>query len=239
MTTITIKIINKSAYVTSEEFAIMIKASNYWLTKVCAAYSKVGAHIDQDSKLPDMIFTLVDDTAEDGIAAYHTEIANQVTGPIFVKKILDLGGKLLYGGKYTVASALTHELGEALINPYCNQWVDIYGDGYQVAHEICDPVQDNMIICEIDNQKIALSDFVLPAWFNPQDLKGPYNYTKSLTQPFSLSAGGYMITRNRSGREKCIYGLAVDKESLGIKFRHLISTWYKTVKKTSKWFICN
>ncbi len=63
---------------------------------------------------------------------------------------------------------------------------------FYVLNEVANPVQYNKNMVNVRGKQVQLSDYVLPTWFNPEDTVGPYNYTRTLTEPFSLDPGGYM-----------------------------------------------
>jgi len=42
--------------------------------------------------------------------------------------------------------------------------------------------------------KVALSDWILPAWADPQATTGPFNHNNTLRTPMTVDKGGYLIT---------------------------------------------
>ncbi len=60
-----------------------------------------------------------------------------------------------------------------------------------VRSEVCNPVQRNKIDELVNGREIEVSDFITPDWF-VISAEGPYNYKKTLTQPFELDIGGYV-----------------------------------------------
>ena len=65
------------------------------------------------------------------------------------------------------------------------------------AYEMCDPCEsgsDGYVIHIDSGRKFLASDFVLPAWFNPQWTgRGKrMDFTKKLIDPLTMNAGGYM-----------------------------------------------
>jgi hypothetical protein len=56
--------------------------------------------------------------------------------------------------------------------------------------DVCDPVQQNFIVVKYLDIDIALSDFILPAWKDNDNTVGPFNYTTTLHQPFTVDIGG-------------------------------------------------
>jgi hypothetical protein len=57
---------------------------------------------------------------------------------------------------------------------------------------------------------VAVSDFVFPNFFNPEasfKVNGPFNYLKSVEEPFTILAGGYAIVRTGGpGTETQVFG---------------------------------
>lgn len=78
----------------------------------------------------------------------------------------------------------------------------IFEDKYLVVNvlkEVANPVQGNIITLKIQNKEVEVSDYVYPSWFDLTDVKGPYNYKKTLTKPFTLNKGGYLDTQLVNG----------------------------------------
>jgi hypothetical protein len=55
---------------------------------------------------------------------------------------------------------------------------------------------------------VGLSDYILPAWSDPQATVGPYNFLNTLTRPFQLAMGGYVILM-RNGTMSYVLGKSV------------------------------
>lgn len=68
-----------------------------------------------------------------------------------------------------------------------------------VLKEVANPVQANTVTLKIRNKDVDVSDYVYPSWFDITNVKGPYNYKKTLIKPFTLDPGGYVDTRLLSG----------------------------------------
>lgn len=152
------------------------------------------------------LFHLIGEDANvPGALAYHTEEGGKVDGYVLTKTILDNGGVPLYDATNplttpTVASALFHELAEAMLDPTCNGWwMDSAGSFY--AAEVCDPVQGNNVLIKVPELvgakrvfPVALSDFVFPAWRDPQAaVSVRKNFCDTIRQPFALTHGGYYV----------------------------------------------
>jgi hypothetical protein len=156
------------------------------------------------------VFSIVDTDAQVPDAlAYHTEQNDDVTGYILAKTILDNGGVLLWRDEHTdtVASALFHEIAEALVDPTVNAWWQDQSGQFWAA-EVCDPVQGNIVQVHVSlpaprghpasTVVVGLSDYVLPAWRDPESPNSATgaakkNYLGTLTAPFTIAPGGYAV----------------------------------------------
>src|SRR5262249_49900421 len=90
-------------------------------------------------------------------------------------------------------ATLSHEALEMLIDP----WIDctargvVNGKPALVAYEVCDPVEND----EYRINSIAVSNFVMPAWFIPEATLTSlvtFDFLANLRAPYTLSAGGYI-----------------------------------------------
>jgi hypothetical protein len=89
--------------------------------------------------------------------------------------------------KVSLSSVLSHEVVEAFVDPYANDWSD---QGTRcIAHEACDPVQNSSY--QING--VEVSNFVTRAWFDSTSKGGRYDWLNHLTTPFQLERGGYLI----------------------------------------------
>jgi hypothetical protein len=136
-----------------------------------------------------------------GAVAYH-DVTGKEVPVIFLARTLC---NSLLSGADSVSSALSHELAETVGDPACNLWAR--DTKYEWAHELCDAVQEWGF--EIDG--VAVSDFVLPAFFAPGSA-GPWNYlgTKSATTALkgalATAPGGYQIRSGAGGHEVQVQG---------------------------------
>jgi hypothetical protein len=142
---------------------------------------------------------LVDEDKEvPGALAYHWtkgEVADLV---VMMKTIRDAGGDW-FTGTLSIPTCLSHEVLEMNGDIWCRSWWDM-DNGYQMAAEMCDPVQASGYDIKIKRangleQKVTLSNFVLPAWSNPDDHDGPYDYLHHLDHPGQVEQDGYAIRR--------------------------------------------
>ncbi|MBO0813638.1 MAG: hypothetical protein J2P30_00565 [Actinobacteria bacterium] len=152
---------------------------------------------------PAHVITLVD-TIQDqpqGVLGYHTEDPGGIQwGIVAAKPELDAGGKVLTGD-WSVSSVLSHEVLELLIDPACNLWA-ADGHGRAYSYEACDPVEAPTY----EVAGVSVSNFVLPAWFDPEQPSGAkYDHLGLLRKPFSLLPGGYCVYLS-AGAEHQVYG---------------------------------
>jgi len=101
-----------------------------------------------------------------------------------------------FGGLWIVTAS--HELLEMIADPFINLMV-MRPDGSFIAYEVCDAVEDDSLGYLVGLSTIArtVSDFVLPAWFDPTSssgvpVSGPFSFRGNVTQPLVLATGGYI-----------------------------------------------
>lgn len=223
---------NKSTVLKNSDMFLMINALNKMLPLFCNTWSLkqyicVAApyNIKPGSS---MYCAFLDNSDSPGALAYHTEFANVPYGYVFVKTILEYGGTIL-AGVNTVAQAFAHEIFEMLVNQNINVWWQ-RPDGVLVPAEVCDPVQSNIVSIKVGNIVVNLSDYIFPAWNDPQSTRGPYNFLKTLTRPFQMEKGGYLVTMT-NGDISHVFGEHVTPY---IKYRaenmlHIVNTKYPRI----------
>lgn len=224
-----IKVYNQSTLVSDADVQTMVNAINQllptfldaWSLQSCVAQFCSGSpSLDNDN----WTFVMLDETGVDGALAYHTEEINDIVdGFIGCKDILNAPGVTLYQDENTVtiASALSHEIFETLVDPQCNRWADD-GQGTLWSLEVADPVQGNFVIITEGKQEVGLSDFVLPAFFDPANTTGPWNFNNDLTGPFQVDVGGYAVIQP-SGAVQQILGMHAPVQLLGKKSKNKFS----------------
>jgi len=155
-----------------------------------------------------MYCAFLDTSDSPNALAYHTEFANVPYGNVFVKTILKYGGTILMSTTApTVAQAFAHEIFEMLVNQNVNVWWQM-ANGILVAAEVTDPVQGNVVPINVGAVIVGLSDYILPVWCDPQATRGPYNFMNTLTKPFQLAKGGYLVTMQNT-RTNYVFGSSV------------------------------
>lgn len=178
---------------------LMINALNTMLPAFCTTWSTVQyvcqAAPSTMTSVSTMYCTFMDNADVSGALAYHTQGSNVPYGKVFVKTILSYGGATLLGATNavpTIAQAFAHEIFEMIGNQNANIWWQL-NNGYLIPGEVADPVQGNLVRVTVGSTVVGLSDYILPAWMDPQETRGPFNYLNTLTKPFQLAKGGYVI----------------------------------------------
>lgn len=151
---------------------------------------------------------LMDEPDVDGALGYHDEDAQGVAYiKVFVNPTLDNGGTVKTGPN-AVSVTLSHEVLELVGDAPANKWVD-GPSGNDFAYELCDAVEGDSY--EIDG--VSVSNFVLQAFFDPHAEKGSrFDFLGKLGRPFTMTPGGYQITRTEPG--KVSQSFAADSESV-------------------------
>jgi hypothetical protein len=108
----------------------------------------------------------------------------------------------LIGSGNSLSVAITHELAETAVDEACNAWRDA-GDGTEHAQEACDAVESSDYTIDVNGAPVAVSNFVLPAFFNPTHA-GPYDKMTLLGAPFTTMPGAYQIVRTPGSNEQQI-----------------------------------
>jgi hypothetical protein len=140
------------------------------------------------------LFVLADSIDAPGAEAYHTESSDRVTG------IVDCA--LAQQDGVSPSVDLSHEVLEAFFDPFVNAGVSD-GNGSTFDLEVCDGVQDRSYAIPLgDGTSVDVSDFVLPAWCDPQSSTGPYSWLDSLAGPFTKTTGGYLVYVDAHGLQQ-------------------------------------
>jgi hypothetical protein len=134
---------------------------------------------------------------------------------------------IAYGSDWTkgpdpISVTASHEALEMFTDPRANEFC-FDGDRYLWAREVCDPVQARSYKIVAGGMRVPVSNFVLPAYFNP-DASGPYDHLGVLEKPFSLDKGGYAVVE-RATEEKDRYG-----RRFGVSFDDAMPEWQRTEK---------
>ena len=158
---------------------------------------KVEYLAGKPSRKYDAIIGILDDSDQAGALGWHTEGPDaDVYGRVFARPVLDNGGNALTD-PLSVCSVLSHEVLETLGDSACNGWAQ-RGDGTLVARELCDPVEGDSYPLSVKSEagtvvEGTVSDFVFPAWFDPDAAGAPYDWMDLLSSPFQVRSTGYLI----------------------------------------------
>jgi len=216
-----IAVINQSTLVTNDQVNTMCQAIQIQLNlhalsawNLKAGTVKFYADLNAVPGHSWTIYIIDNDAQVAGALGFHQEeTSGKIDGYIMAEPILTNGGAALAfdasnPGQYTVSATLSHEVLEAIGDRFTN----CYFDNGEVSWcaELCDPVEQIGYGIMVGTTNVAVSDFVFPSFFNPDAalaINGPYNYLKSLTEPFSILPGGYAIVRTGGpGTEQQIFG---------------------------------
>ena len=148
-----------------------------------------------------------------GAIAYHDSDGNGVP---FAFDAITLSDTLIGPGN-SLSVAITHELAETAGDAGCNLWAD-GADGSEYAHELCDAVEAQTY--SIDG--VAVSNFVLPAFFTP-GAAGPYDFMSAAllpgavgpAKPFATVANGYQLVRTGGTGEHQVQAIQAEHTAAG------------------------
>lgn len=147
------------------------------------------------AKPSDWQLVYFDNADQAGALGYHDLTKDgQPVSKIFVETTLK--------AKELVSVTACHELFEMAIDPIANLWAEA-DDGTEYAYEMCDAVEEDTF----DVDGIKMSNFLHPSWFEP--FKHPpgtkFDHLGLLKKPFSMTKGGYVITKIK-GKVKETFG---------------------------------
>lgn len=198
--------INKADNITENDLNLMVEACRLQLNQHAAPLLertpweiKVGG----DDGFP---VVLINSPDVAGALGYHTQDpCGRVWCRVFTDPLLKSGGTTLRG-VHSVSVVLSHEILETFYNPYINLWSN-RGDHTFVALELCDPVQGDYYDIDVNGTPVAVSNFVLEAWFDREMGKaGRFDYMNKLTKPLDMTKGGYTVIFNsETGEVKSVF----------------------------------
>lgn len=206
----TIAIVNKSTMMSDNDGRNIVVALNSLLPTFCsnwnikpisAIYVASGASAPAGTPLRCIV---LDNSDVQGALGYHDEVSDVPYAKVFVKTILSNGGAILYSPNPqmpTLSQTISHEVFEMIADPNANLWWGSADGNTLYAGEVCDAVEGNSVkviisASTLPKVTIAMSDWVLPAWADPQAKTGPYNHNNTIKKPLTCDVGGYLITLN-------------------------------------------
>ena len=201
-----VSIINQSKRVSQADALSMMKACSKQLAYHVSSFHGLvpGLELVAPGAKPNgSPCYIIDQPDIDGALGYHDEDANgEPFIKVFANPVLDNGGTVLTGS-LAISAVLSHELVELTGDGPANRWAD-GPDGNDYAIELADAVQDTWY--PIDG--VAVSNFLTQAFFDPKAAAGSkLDYLGKLTKPFSMTSGGYQITRTEPGEVSQVFGL--------------------------------
>jgi hypothetical protein len=144
------------------------------------------------------IIGILDDADQAGDLGWHAEGPDaDVYGRVFAQPVLANGGNALTD-QLSVCSVLSHETIEVIGDSACNGWHQ-QDSGTLVARELCDPVESDSYPVTVTTEggtsvTGTVSDFVFPAWFDPDAANGTQlDQMNLLASPFEVRPDGYVI----------------------------------------------
>jgi hypothetical protein len=207
-----IAVLNQSTLVTNAQVQTMCAAIQIQFNIHCAPawnqYPPTVTFYANAAQVPGyawVCYVIDNDTQVAGALGFHEETSDKVVAYIMAEPVLSNGGTVLVynpsnPSQYTVSATMSHELMEM----FGDRFAGTFSYGPQnssgsnlYCNELCDPVEDNSYAIAVDGYQVAVSNFVFPSFFNPQatlKLNAPFDYMNKLTAPFTMTAGGYMIT---------------------------------------------
>jgi hypothetical protein len=191
----TIAVLNHSTLVPPEDAGLCVTALQAQVTRDFAPTWGIGARLRlaEDPAEDEETLALLDDAAQATALGYQGRAAGgRPSGFVFVRPALDTVGS------WQVAAS--HALLEMLADPLVNLAAEgaYQGTPALFALEVCDPVAGD----EYDLAGVPVSNFVLPTWFLPGPLpdEALVDFLGRLTDPFTLSPGGYASYCTEPGR---------------------------------------
>lgn len=226
-----IAIMNESKLVAEAQGKAIVGALNSLLPKFCNDWNMrpvSAVYYPRNTVSPIPLKCYIYDTTEaEAALGYKDEINDVAYAKVFVQKILENGGAVLASdGAPTVSQRISHEVFEMLVDLRANSWWGDYSGSTLYAAEVCDPVESNLVSVHVGKTLVQLSDWVLPAWSDPQTSKGPFNHLNTLTNPMSVDKGGYIITQS-NGATNTVTGCKISSFSLA-------NMCTRSIKRTKK-----
>ena len=181
---------------------------------------------EKDATLPEgaWVCTIQDTLEVQGALAYHDEendvatLFEETADAVALQP--DTAKPLTQAQKDMISVGLGHEICEALVNPFVNDFVTVpYGkfgsDGLLLTpKETVDAVEGNSYpVTTADGTVVACPNFLKRAWFDAQaenKVIAQFDKLGVLSEPFSIAAGGYItLVDAASGAYQTVWGARV------------------------------
>lgn len=190
---------NKSSVISDFEYNKILQSLKIYLRYLCKDWDYSPIFVlnsiqTLDKTLPNTI--IISDTIDDEIyTTYNYDQDPNSVARVFAKTIIDSGGVVCYQDEYTVTVAQTicNEILGLISNLNMNKWYMDSNASFWWG-DICSPVYSNLFVIDLpEGIKVGLSDYVLPSYFGPNGVMGPYNRNNTLMSPFGIDEFGYTI----------------------------------------------
>ena len=210
-----IAVVNNSTLVTNAEVQLMVQAIQIQLDlHALPAWNQKSATVTfypNKNQVPGYawVVNIIDNNSQvEGALGYHEETSDKIEAYIMCEPILSNGGTaLVYNPsnpeQYTVSATISHEILEMVGDRFCGTFCvgpqNSSGSNLYCL-ELADPVENNSYPITVNGTLVSVSNFVFPSWFNPQsgNQNRPFDYLNLLNAPFTMTAGGYIITATLS-----------------------------------------
>lgn len=197
-----IVVVNHSTVITNSDAYTMALAANRQLrhdvAPIWGMLPPLVTYLPADPVLPgSAVLGIFDDADQAGDLGWHTETAGGVVyGRVFARPVLDNGGDVMTN-QLSVSSVLSHEVIEVFLDPACSLWADDF-QGTSYAREAADAVESDSYAVTLGTGTSAVratvSDFLTPAWFDPQAAAGSeFDFMRLVRAPFQVRPTGYTI----------------------------------------------
>lgn len=214
-----IAVVNRSTKVTDAQTATMVAAVSIQMSRdFCPIWGMVPWTVKAFTKsqaIPSSFYQVVilDNSDSSGALGYHDEMNGKPYGRVFVNPVLQSNGSILYDPtdpsmrKPTVSSVLSHEVLEMRADIYVSDmsWGPETADGFIYFKEVCDPVESDQYSITVNKQKVVVSNFVYPEWFDSQTTASKVDFMGTSPGAFSLAPGGYMIVVSTAGGINAVF----------------------------------
>lgn len=200
-----IAVINKSSIISNDDVKLMTlgvakqareHAAPVWDLKPPRVVYRDSEAVTEPDAFKVLIF---DDADIAGALGYHSDGPDGMPyGRVFVK--------ITQKYNLSVSSVLSHEVLEIMMDPQANYWADNWVEGISYALEVADPVESDLYKVEVEGGSVEVSNFALPAWFDPHPPAGSkFDWLGKLTKPFTMTKGGYVIIRDQVS-DRAVFG---------------------------------
>ncbi len=184
---IRIAVVNRSTVIANAAVAAFVPALQTQISRDFApSWFDAALRFTDKPDPEEWQLAILDDSDQAGALGYHDVTASfQPLGKVFAKTVKQ------YGDNWEVTAS--HEALEMLGDPRINLLAQVEDGPHSAtfyAYENCDACEDDHFAYAIDGHMV--SDFVLPAWFEPGNNAGPFDFQRRITKPLQLLKGGYI-----------------------------------------------